>query len=54
MKNISYESKKTIIVPHIPKCAGSTLKQQLVEDRNLNIFLDYDHPPHHNNFHAKE
>ncbi len=33
-----------IIFPHIPKCAGSSLKQQL-EEAGVSAFFDYDAPP---------
>lgn len=35
-----------IIFPHIPKCFGTSLKTQL-EQADIRIFFDYDHPPHH-------
>lgn len=36
----------TIIFPHIPKSAGTSLKTQL-EQSHLKLFLDYDHPRAH-------
>ena len=35
----------TIIFPHIPKCAGTSLLRQF-EVADINLFLDYDKPPH--------
>jgi hypothetical protein len=35
---------RTVIFPHIPKCAGTSLKAAF-ENSKLNVFFDYDHPP---------
>lgn len=42
----------TIVFPHIPKCAGTSLRQQF-EASPLSVFLDYDHPPHHSKYYRE-
>lgn len=41
-----------IIFPHVPKCGGTTLYQQL-EQSDKKVFFDYDKSPNANKFHAK-
>ena len=38
--------KTTLIFPHIPKCCGTSLKQQFEQSSEIRVFFDYDHPPH--------
>lgn len=40
--------QSTIIFPHIPKCAGSSLLQQF-DAAGIKLFLDYDKPPSQTN-----
>lgn len=40
------KSDYCIIFPHIPKCFGTSLRTQL-EQADIRVFFDYDHPPHH-------
>jgi hypothetical protein len=42
------QSALTIIFPHLPKCAGTSLLHQF-NTANLKMFVDYDVPPHPTN-----